>query len=202
MDLSSSFWNIFISFFFFLTSSPFSLSFPPSFSLSCFSLSGERLAFFPDLRDWIESFLQSETKLVSSPSRKNHNDFIAAVLNLVFDLVFFGYYNMKNDLVKLLAALYQVMEGGSDYPTEVIEDFSGDRETEWKEKNRFEKNPENLQLFEIKLVGLRILDAVINFRTLTLLKQFLFDIKGLVSLETSKGISYPLTLPWFFGINS
>lgn len=53
----------------------------------------------------------------------------------------------------------------------------------WLMEERFRKSDVNKPVFNIKLAGLKIVDIFMNFRLLTLMKQFLYDFKSLCNYD-------------------
>jgi len=143
------------------------------------SLSGEVLPFFPNLSDWVAKFLSSHTAVIFNTNHKNHNEFVVAVLRVVHTLVLFGYYNIKEDVIKLLAPLYQILGSDGDSPT--TRPMDEKELANWKKATRLQEKTANATACEVKLAGLRILDLMNNLRTLLVLKQFLYDYKGLAA---------------------
>jgi hypothetical protein len=62
---------------------------------------GERMAFFPDLRDWIVQFIETEKALISSKDKLATNMFLVSILKLVQSLVLFGYFTNVSDITKV-----------------------------------------------------------------------------------------------------
>jgi len=59
---------------------------------------GERMPFFPDLREYFIEFLKSNSVLYTSKDKAELNILIVTVLKTIQTLILFGYYTNHKDI--------------------------------------------------------------------------------------------------------
>jgi hypothetical protein len=146
------------------------------------SLSGVIMDFFPPLRDWIKGFLKENQVIVCSKEQIDYNIFLASLLNIVKSLVLFGYYKSEEDIENLLRPLYDLLQGHNDSP--ISSDKSDPEIKIWRKSGRFQNNSVNRPVFDIKSLGLAIIDLFLNLGFSKLLAKFFSDFKNLKSNES------------------
>lgn len=162
------------------------------------AISGARMPFFEPLSDWLAEFLQSHTTL--GANEPEQNELITAVLDLLCNLVTFGYYSSPDDVIQLMRPLIELLSGFTDVPTLLpmkkgvkfetrSRTLLGRRQTnkvpvgeqeevkEWRETQRYVDDVNNSAIVDVKLAALRVVDVVVNLTLTVRVQQFLFDYK-------------------------
>lgn len=149
------------------------------------SICGETMHFFPELRDWILTTLHAEHSIVAFKDKAPTHHFLVSVMKLVQSLVLFGYYTNTKDIIQLMKAIFDILDGRTDRHLEKHED--ADDLEHWRKFGRFHNSAANKVVFEIKHEGLVVVELLFNFKISELLNQFLLDFKNLLPhVETYK----------------
>ena len=185
------------------------------------SMMGEKLPFLKELKPWIAHFLQLEDVriLVCDKESRDQSALIESVLNLVQSLALFGYYSNPKEITvvranpfffflplpffhhlslllqpQLVGHIYALLDGTTD-----VLSWGNRNEPDkaWSQKERFLKTELSQPVFDIKLAALQIVDTFMNFRLLTIMKQFLYDFKTLADYDDADKSKFPYSFPFF-----
>ena len=151
---------------------------------------GERMPFFPTLRDWIVGFLEAENVLQPSKDKLPTNLLLVSILKLVQSLVLFGYFTNLDDIANLLKPLLHLLDGKTDKPQEKVDEHDL---KSWRKSNRFHHSPSNKPVFAVKLEALTVVDLLFNYKLSSLLNHFMLDFKRLLP-EAEKHKANPILL--------
>ncbi|CAH1800283.1 unnamed protein product [Owenia fusiformis] len=139
--------------------------------------------YFPQLRDWIEVFLEENKDMTASLI--GHNMLVEQVLRLVHYLVKYGYYGQTDDIKKLLGPLLSLLDGRNDKPYPVVSGVSENVLSHYRKVGRFRQSPETKAIVDAKHQAMEVLDLFFNFRFNTRLERFVSEFKSIHQMSTS-----------------
>ncbi|XP_064638655.1 inositol 1,4,5-trisphosphate receptor type 3-like isoform X2 [Lineus longissimus] len=148
--------------------------------------------YFPQLRDWMERFLDNNKDMTASEI--GHNLLVEQVLRLVHYLVRFGYYGEQSDIKKLLTPLLSLLDGRNDKPypktnkTHNQQDFNKVTE-HYRNVGRYQESPETKAVVDAKHQAMEVLDLFFNFRFNTRLERFVSEFKMVHQQSMTAGAS-------------
>ncbi|XP_065910466.1 inositol 1,4,5-trisphosphate-gated calcium channel ITPR1-like [Dysidea avara] len=138
------------------------------------ALTGAVNVHFPALKEWILNHIYSQQNVVGGKAKINNNIFTAHVLRLLHLLIKYGYYANLNDVNRLVPLLLSLLNGASDKP---FSNATAEESKEFQQCDRFENTEENEPIFELKIMTLKILNLLFNFRFYLRLQHYIFDYK-------------------------
>lgn len=150
------------------------------------ALCNARMLAFPELCAWIlrEVTLASSLDL----SAVDRNGFLLELMTLCHQLVLFGYYAAPADISNLMPALVCLLDGLDDVLSRARGSYSNnDYHKLWLESDRFMKSAQNDIVVEIKVFGLKIIDAMLNYIIFLRVQSFLFDFKNIMLDAVEQG---------------
>ncbi|XP_062518427.1 inositol 1,4,5-trisphosphate receptor type 1-like isoform X2 [Corticium candelabrum] len=141
------------------------------------AITGVRMAFFPELRNWIADFMQMNQDMTAS--NIGHNQLVEQVLRLVHYLVRFGYYANIEDIHTLLRPLLSVLDGTNDKPFEgAKKERHSEALKQYQLEGRFKHNPQNTAVVDAKHMAMQVLELLFNFRFNIRLERFIYQFKA------------------------
>eukprot|EP00050_Salpingoeca_kvevrii_P002520 m.196116 g.196116 ORF g.196116 m.196116 type:complete len:2530 (-) comp10628_c0_seq6:379-7968(-) len=142
------------------------------------SICGTSMPFFDELSSWLEGFLKAQGSIVVSD--RPSNLLLTAILNLLYNLVMFGYYKESN-ISGLVPGLRGIIDGRNDilYLKRKSAAAADDKQflNEWRDVHRFRKSPDNKVVTKVKFQAIRVMQALFNYSASVRIQRLLFDFK-------------------------
>lgn len=139
------------------------------------SVSGAKLACYPDLRDFAVKYLSHNH--VMSHEEEAQNAFTEQLFHLLSQLVNFGYYSSE-DATQLVPLLIKLLDGHTDVPSHNSH-LNHDELKQWRATLRITKTRKNKAVVNAKYAGLLLLDILFNQRAVLRTAEFLFNFKSI-----------------------
>ncbi|XP_065834186.1 inositol 1,4,5-trisphosphate receptor type 3-like isoform X2 [Oscarella lobularis] len=140
------------------------------------AITGARMDFFPNIRDWIGKFLDENGNMKAS--EKGHNQLLTEVLRLLHYLVGYGYYANVDDIQRLLKPMLSVMDGRNDEPSPHAQDKALE---DYRQTTRFVQSENNKEVVNAKHMAMEVIDLLFNFRFNIRLERFIYEFRRVSS---------------------
>ncbi|XP_019861438.1 PREDICTED: uncharacterized protein LOC100634093 isoform X2 [Amphimedon queenslandica] len=137
------------------------------------ALTGAENKHFPDIKDWILTTISDNTRLRCESAE---NPLLELVLDVLGHLVRYGYYDDIDDVDQLLGPLTQMLDGRTDIPS-----ARKVSEVQFKSSTRKKDNPENRDVFSVKIKALEVMELLYRFKFYVKLQKFMHDFKMIQS---------------------